>query len=96
MWLKPKGLKAYSFVKSMLMSKNQTLKHQLVHKVTIYAADYPWVELNHLTASNWGYTCFQYLDSSSVCTTMLIFGIQHNEMIYRKDETVYDRFSLSY
>ena len=46
--------------------KIKLLKNRLVHKVATYTADYSWVELNHLTAFG-----FQYLNSSSVCITMV-------------------------
>ena len=35
MWLRPKGLKVYSYVEKYAEFKNQSLKNRLVHKVAM-------------------------------------------------------------
>ena len=57
MWLGPKGLKVYSYVKIYAELKNQTLKKIGWYIKLLYATDYLWGDQSLKLASKWGYPC---------------------------------------
>ena len=56
-WLRPKGLKACSYVKKCAEFKNQTLKKIGWYTKVLCATEYPWGMQYLKIALKWGYPC---------------------------------------